>query len=123
MPNLQPDPHYPGRAQFVDLEVQEQAQTPRDYSLSWLRTTIPVLWGALLAFLATRFPAVHGLVADNPHAYLLFEGVLTVIWYSLWRAVEKHLPAWLTTLLMGANPQPVYVAPLPPARDAADEVG
>lgn len=121
--SLQPDPHQPGRAQFVRLEPGETPQSPRDYSLSWLRTTVPVLWGALLAFLATRFPALHALVSDNPHAYLLFEGFLTVAWYSLWRAVEKRLPAWLTTFLLGANPQPMYVKPLPTARDAADEVG
>lgn len=120
--NLQPDPHQPGEPQFVELEGGQYPQSARDYGLSWVRTAVPVVWGFLLTFLASRFPAVHALVLDNPHVYIVFEGLITIAWYSLWRGVEGKLPAWLTTFLLGANPQPMYALPPATNRNARDEV-
>jgi hypothetical protein len=87
----------------------EQPKDLRQWGLSWVRTAVPVAWGFVLTFAATRFPAIHALL-DNPHVYAVVEGAITVAWYGLFRAVEGHLPAWLTRFVLGANTAPVYPA-------------
>lgn len=90
------------------------ADTNGDYPTSWIRTVVPILWGGLLSFLLTRFPAIHDFV-DQPAIYAAFEVVVTSVWYSLVRWGEKHLPAWLTRLFIGANRVPVYPPKFPSA--------
>jgi hypothetical protein len=79
----------------------------RDWGLSWIRTTVPVLWGFLLTFLATRSPELYAAL-DNPALLAAVVGVVTVVWYSLMRWVEPHLPAWLTRFVLGSNMPPSY---------------
>jgi hypothetical protein len=79
----------------------------RQWGLGWIRTAVPVAWGFGLTFLATRVPAVYA-VLDNQHVYAVVDGLITVAWYGLFRAIEKHLPAWLTRFVLGANTAPVY---------------
>lgn len=79
----------------------------RQWGLGWIRTAVPVAWGFVLAFLATRFPAIHGLL-DNAHVYAVIEGAITLVWYGLFRAIEHRLPAWLTRFVLGANTAPIY---------------
>lgn len=89
-----------------------QPSPTRDKALSVARTIVPVLWGLVLTFLATRVPAVHGFVAAQETILLpALEAVLTSLWYVAFRWLENHLPVWLTRLVLGANSQPVYVLP------------
>lgn len=93
------------RAQPVELD----AQPARNRALSLARTVVPVLWGALLTFLATRLPGVHSFVAAQETILIpALEAVITGAWYALFRWAENHLPAWLTRIVLGANAQPVY---------------
>lgn len=117
-----PEPYEAPAIQQGYVELNTDPPSVRDFGLSWLRTVVPVVWGFLLTFLATRFPVVHALVLDNPHVYAVFEGLVTVLWYSLWRGLEGKLPAFLTRLLLGSNAQPTYIQPLPLARSAEDEI-
>lgn len=90
------------------MTTPEQPPSLRDWGLSWIRTGVPVLWGYLLTFLASRAPAIHDLV-DNPGVYAAVAGALTLVWYALARWVEPKLPPWLTRLVIGANTAPQYV--------------
>jgi len=90
------------------MTTPEQPQSLRDWGLSWIRTGVPVLWGMVLTFLASRAPAVYELV-NNPYVAALAVSLVTLAWYSLVRWVEPRLPAWLTRLVIGANTAPKYV--------------
>lgn len=83
-----------------------------DYVASWLRTTVPVLWGMLLTWVASLIPGISNYL--NSQAMIgigvVIAGAVTVVWYSVWRKVEEHLPPMLTRLLLGANSRPVYPA-------------
>lgn len=85
----------------------------RSLLLSWSRTAVPTAWGIVITFLATRAPAVAQLL-DNPAVYAVVDGAVTLVWYGFFRWVEKHLPAWLTRFVLGANTAPAYPA-VPPA--------
>lgn len=82
-----------------------------NYVVSQLRTWVPIAWGSLLAWAVSQVPALEpylnapGMVAVGG----ALAGVLAGVWYLLWRAVEKKLPAGLTRILLGANSRPVYV--------------
>lgn len=80
----------------------------RDWGLSWIRTGVPVAWGLLLTFLASRAPGIYELV-NNPYTAGLAVGLVTLAWYSLVRWLEPRLPAWLTRIVIGANTMPQYV--------------
>lgn len=91
------------------MPVQLDNTPARNRALSLARTLVPILWGALLTFGATRFPVVHGFMAAQ-EAILVpaLEAVLTSAWYVGFRWGEDHLPAWFTRLVLGANSQPTY---------------
>ena len=78
-----------------------------DKVAAWLRTVVPVGWGALVAFLLSRFPAIHDLMV-NPAVVMVVTGIVVTAWYSLWRWLEPRLPAWATVLVMGYDRPPVY---------------
>lgn len=90
------------------MTTPEKPQSLRDWGLSWIRTGVPILWGYLLTFLATRAPAIHELVA-NPYILAAVVGAVTLAWYAVVRWVEPKLPAWLTRIVIGANTAPQYV--------------
>lgn len=93
--------------QHVEPPTPEQPQSISDWGLSWIRTTVPVVWGFLLTFLATRLPDVYALM-DNPAILAAVTGAAVLAWYSLMRWLEPRLPAWLTRLVLGSNRQPSY---------------
>lgn len=78
-----------------------------DRVAAWLRTVVPTGWGALLAFLLSRVPALHELLV-NPAVTMFVTGAVVAAWYTLWRWLELRLPAWLTVLLLGYDRPPVY---------------
>lgn len=78
-----------------------------DLGTSLIRTYVPVLWGYLLTFVATRFPDFY-VALDNPALVLAVGGVVTAAWYTLWRKLEPHVPGWLTRLLLGSVKAPTY---------------
>lgn len=93
----------------------------RDWGTSWIRTAVPVLWGWLLTFLATRAPEVHELLVGNPAVLTVAVGTVTLAWYALIRRVEHLLPAWLTRLVIGANTAPQYVPGAVPHSSRVEE--
>lgn len=90
----------------------EAAKQIRNKGISYLRTGIPVVWGYVLTFVADHIPAVSPLL-DEPQVYGAVGAVVTFVWYAIMRAVEPHLPPWLTGLVLGANSVPLYVDPDP----------
>jgi len=109
------DPQYPYRQPLPMVQGELVAvDSNGDYPTSWIRTVVPILWGAVLTFLLTRFPAVHDFV-DNPAIAAAFETIVTGLYYTIIRWLEQHLPPWLTRLFIGANATPVYPPKLPPA--------
>lgn len=107
---VSPEPEQaPGTRFTPDVVELEQPTDLRQWGLSWIRTAVPIAWGFVLTFAATRIPAVHSWL-DNPHVYAGVEATITAAWYGLFRAIEGHLPAWLTRFFLGANTAPVYPA-------------
>jgi hypothetical protein len=62
-------------------------KTLSDYITSWIRTTVPVAWGALLTWLATLIPPIGDLLNSQAATgfNVVIAGALTIAWYSLWR--------------------------------------
>lgn len=81
-----------------------------DKLISWLRTVVPGLWSALVAYLLAQgiIPTDWSTQAEVLGQAVLIPVALSVV-YPLLRAVESKLPAWLTVLLLGANKQPTYI--------------
>lgn len=81
-----------------------------DRLIAWVRTTVPALWSALIAWAATRgvpqgvLDAVGGLVEP-----LLVPLVLAAVYAAL-RWLEPRLPAWLAVVLLGSAKTPTYRA-------------
>ena len=81
-----------------------------------LRTAVPAWWGSLaawlLAQLATHLPAdVTTALADllnSETAKALAVALAIAAWYSLWRALERHVPAWLVRIVLGSARTPTY---------------
>ena len=84
-----------------------------DVGVSIIRTVVPSLWGAALTWLATQIPALEPVL--NQPGMVGLGGVLAValiaLWYTLFRSIEKKLPAWLTVLVLGSNRPPTYRPP------------
>ncbi|MER7014574.1 hypothetical protein ABT324_24380 [Saccharopolyspora sp. NPDC000359] len=79
-----------------------------DQLTAWLRTIVPAAWSAVIAALVTAgAPAwlVDGLGDAGPT--LVVPLVLGVV-YTLLRAVEPRMPAWLTRILLGSSKAPAY---------------
>lgn len=89
--------------------TNQQPDTIQGLGLSWIRTGVPILWGYLLTFLATRFPGLHDVLA-TPEVLAAVVGAVALAWYGLMRRLEQQLPPWLTRLVIGANRAPVYPA-------------
>lgn len=89
----------------------------RDFGVSWLRTVVPTAWGAVVAFLLSRVPELHDALV-NPGVTMAVTAAVVTLWYTLFRKLEPHIPAWLTAFLLGSNRAPVYPAfrsDVPPA--------
>lgn len=83
----------------------------RDWGISVLRTGVPLIWGNLLVFLGSRFPALDGLLHDPQVVGFstILVAAVSLAWYALMRKVEPYIPPWLTVLVLGANATPVYL--------------
>lgn len=92
-----------------------------DKLVAWLRTVVPVLWSAVVAWAVTRIPALSGVQGwldglGAPIAML----VVTAVVYPVLRWLEARLPDGISRLLTGSAKQPTYVAPTAGAHTSAD---
>lgn len=87
--------------------LPEQPTSVRQFGVSWLRTVVPTAWGAVVTFLLSRVPELHEALV-NPAVTMAVTGAVVAAWYTLWRWLEPHVPAFLTAFLLGSNRQPVY---------------
>jgi hypothetical protein len=98
-------------------------QSFSDWATSVIRTVVPVLWGALITYLAGLVPAVAHLIDPSSVVDLgpAVAAVVASVWYAVMRKIEPSLPAWLTVIVLGSNKTPlVYVDPAsPPVPPAA----
>lgn len=96
-----------------------------DLAVSHLRTTVPVLWGSLIATLLRLLtPHLPGDVATALADLLASELALTLVtatvialWYAAWRWAEPRIPSWLTRLVLGSARTPGYALALAPVSD------
>lgn len=80
-----------------------------NYGLGLVRTAVPAVWGWLLGLLVSW--GLHLPASAAGPAQALITVALVVVWYAVWHAYERHLPPWLTRMIMGANTAPSYTAP------------
>ena len=78
-----------------------------DNLAAWLRTVVPVGWGALITFLLSRFPAVHATLV-SPAMTMFVTGFVVAAWYSAWKWLEPRIPHWLRAFVLGYDRRPVY---------------
>jgi len=88
-----------------------------DQLTAWLRTVVPAAWSALVAYLVTAGAPEWLTQPLGAAGDVLVVPVVLGAVYALLRAVEPHLPAWLTRLLLGSTKPPVYRLDSPPAAD------
>lgn len=87
-----------------------------DRGASYLRTFVPIVWGAIVAqLLAWAAPLLPGDVGASLDQLLSSEvalgfitAVAVAVWYWLWRLIEPRLPDWLTRLVLGSAAAPTY---------------
>lgn len=79
-----------------------------DRLTAWVRTVVPGLWSALVAWLVKLGvpAAVTDAVAGLGEA-LVFPAALAAV-YALLRWAEPRVPAWLARVLLGSARPPVY---------------
>jgi hypothetical protein len=81
-----------------------------DNITAWLRTVVPGLWAALVAYLVTLgLPASVADILAGPGEQFVVALVLAVVYAGL-RWLEPRLPDWLTRILLGSARPPVYAA-------------
>lgn len=85
-----------------------------DLVVSYLRTIVPVLWGALLTWALgaiSWLPDVLAFLHLDPQSagvVTAVTGLVVAAWYVVWRKVEPLIPSWLTTIVLGAAKAPTY---------------
>jgi hypothetical protein len=91
--------------------MTEPTPNVRDIGVSIIRTVVPSLWGAALAWLVTQIPALEPVLNESGMTGLgaVIAATLIGLWYALFRSIESKLPAWLTVLVLGSNRPPTYV--------------
>ncbi|TCO64399.1 hypothetical protein [Actinocrispum wychmicini] len=82
-----------------------------DQLVGWLRTVVPATWSAFVTWLATL--AVPNTITGplGQAGELVVAPIVIAIVYPLLRAVEAHLPDWLTRVLLGSCKVPTYRKP------------
>lgn len=82
-----------------------------DKAVSYLRTVVPIGWGLVVTWLLANVPALSNFPIDlnNPSVVGIVTAGAIALWYVIWRAVEKKIPNWLTSLVLGSSKQPAYV--------------
>ncbi|HUX70401.1 MAG TPA: hypothetical protein VMV41_07825 [Cellulomonadaceae bacterium] len=79
-----------------------------DWVVSVLRTAVPSVWGALIAWVLTVVPLPHVVGVFLTSKSGVVAALAIVGWYALWRRIEPHLPAWATRLVLGSSRAPSY---------------
>lgn len=79
-----------------------------DRLISWLRTVVPGLWSALVAWLVTLgLPAVVADALSGLGDKVVVAVVLAAVYAAL-RWLEPRMPAWLVRILLGSAQTPKY---------------
>lgn len=92
-----------------------------DKVTAWLRTVVPALWSAGVAWLLVHIPALHSLAGPlGGLGTLVAVPVVLAAWKWLLATVGPHLPVWLQRLLNGSSRTPTYAPSKPAARLTAD---
>lgn len=87
-----------------------------DLVTSWLRTTVPAIWGAsVTAGLAAVEPHLPAWAATPLGAALGDESTTLLVtvaavagWHAAWRHLEARAPRWVVRLALGSARQPSY---------------
>lgn len=85
-----------------------------DRVVSYLRTIVPIWWGALVTWLLGQVPVLStwldslGIDPTSATVVTAVSGVVTAAWYVVWRWVEPRLPDWLTRIVLGSARPPAY---------------
>ncbi|MCI0689029.1 MAG: hypothetical protein L0Y54_17625 [Sporichthyaceae bacterium] len=80
-----------------------------DLAVAYLRTYVPIIWGAVAAYLATRLGVVVD-EASSAGVIAVATSVCGAVVYATGRAVARRVP-WLSGLLLGSTRQPTYRPP------------
>ncbi|MCU1682713.1 MAG: hypothetical protein JWQ81_3452 [Amycolatopsis sp.] len=89
-----------------------------DQLTSWLRTVVPGLWSALIAWLVTLgLPMSFTSTVSGLGNAVIMPLVLAAVYAAL-RQLEAKMPPWLTVLFLGSNRPPAYSDTPPPATPA-----
>lgn len=93
-----------------------------DTFTAWLRTIVPTLWAAGLAWLLVHIPVLQSVAAPlGALGTVVAVPVVLAIYKSVLAWLEPRLPAWLARLLAGSALRPTYawkpVGPDPSAPD------
>lgn len=77
-----------------------------------LRTIVPALWGAAIAWLIGVLPILAPLEADLKGLADIALPIITAViiggWYAFWRWLEPRMPDWLTRAVLGSAKTPRY---------------
>lgn len=93
-----------------------RGETEGDLVTSWLRTTVPTLWGATVsAALAAVTPHLPADLSQPLEAWLSSDSTTLVVavgavaaWHATWRLLERRAPRWLVRLALGSPRTPSY---------------
>jgi len=100
-----------------------------DLVTSWLRTTVPTIWGAtvtaILAAAGPHLPAwaagpLASALGDESTA-LLVTVTAVAVWHAAWRRVEAHVPRWVARAALGSPRRPTYTQPAPDGQQTSAE--
>lgn len=93
-----------------------RGETRGDLVTSWLRTTVPTLWGATvsaaLAAVAPHLPAdlaqpLEALLSSDSTTLVVVVGAVGA-WHATWRLLEQRAPRWLVRMALGSPRTPSY---------------
>lgn len=79
-----------------------------DRLVAWVRTVVPTLWAALVAWLVSlKLPTAVTEAVAGLGDVLVVPVALGAV-YTLLRWLEPRLPAWLAVLFLGSARRPSY---------------
>jgi hypothetical protein len=79
-----------------------------DRVISWLRTIVPGLWSAAIAYAVSLGLPDSVTAAVNGLGQTVLIPIVLALVYAFLRKVEAKLPPWATRLLLGSNQPPSY---------------
>ena len=94
----------------------EESTSFSNLIVSYLRTGVPILWGVIVTSLLRLIagvidPALFNHVSsflNDPMTISFITGLVTILWYAVWRKLEKVLPDSVTRLVLGSSAAPSY---------------